>query len=155
MRYAFFFPLALIVGCASTEQPTSEAPAVTQAAPIIKRAFDVPSLLGMNANQIARPLVNQAIRPDHDTLPAGTTEASYTYWRDSTGLVVNYDPKTLRVNNFVVTPRSGHTSNYEALLKLAGVSKYDKRMTVEPISDAANPKLYSGVRVIPQLQPQP
>ena len=155
MRYAFVFPLALIVGCASTEQPTSESPAVTQVTPVIKRAFDVPSLLGMNANQIARPLVNQAMRPDRDTLPAGTTEASYTYWRDSTGLVVNYDPKTLRVNNFVVTNRSGHTSNYEALLKLAGVSKYDKRMTVEPISDANNPKLYSGVRVIPQLQPQP
>jgi hypothetical protein len=154
MRYSFFaLPMALLLGCASTEQPVVETPSVSTAAPAVSRAFDVPALLGMNADQIARPLVSQSIRPDHDQTPrqsaTGATEALYTYWRDTTALEVSYDPSTLKVNSYFVKTKSGHTTDYATLLKLANVSKYDKRLTIEPIASADNPNVYTGVKLIP------
>ncbi|GAB3588753.1 hypothetical protein [Hymenobacter daeguensis] len=154
MRYAFLpLPLALfLLGCASTEQPVVEQPSVT-ATPPINRAFDVPALLGMNADQIARPLVSQSIRPDHDQTPRqaanGATEALYTYWRDTTALEVSYDPATLKVNSYFIKTKSGHTADYTSLLKLANVSKYDKRLSIEPIAAADNPNMYTGVKLTP------
>lgn len=154
MRYAFFaLPLALTLGCASSEQAVVETPSGAPAAPAISRAFDVPALLGMNADQLARPLVSQSIRPDHDLTPrqsaTGSTEALYTYWRDTTALEVSYNPGTLKVNSYFVKTKSGHTTDYATLLKLANVSKYDKRLTIEPIALANNPSVYTGVKLTP------
>ncbi|WP_310395229.1 hypothetical protein [Hymenobacter sp.] len=153
MRYAYVLPLALLLSCASTEQPTSETPAVSQPM-AVNRAFDVPALLGMNADQIARPLISQTIRPDHDRTPrelaTGATEALYTYWRDTTALVVSYNPGTLRVNNFFIKTKHGLTADYATLLKLANVSQYDKRISVEPIASISNPQLYTGVKLVPK-----
>lgn len=152
-RSCYLLPLALLLGCASTDQPATEAPAATQAL-VVNRSFDVPALLGLNADQIAQPLVSQSIRPDHDrtprTLPDGATEANYTYWRDTTALVVSYDPSTLHVNSYFIKTKSGHTANYASLLKLANVSQYDKRLTIEPIASVANPQLYTGVKLVPR-----
>ena len=153
MRYAPLLPLALLLGCASTEQPVAETPATTPAL-TVNRAFDVPALLGLNADEIARPLISKSIRPDHDRtpreLPTGTTEAIYTYWRDTTGLVVSYDPATLHVNNFFIRTRHGLTADYSTLLKLANVSKFDKRLVIEPIASLAQPQLYTGVKLVPR-----
>lgn len=153
MRYAHFLPLALLLGCASTDRAATELPSVTPAL-TMNRAFDVPALVGMNADQIAKPLTGQLIRPDHDRtpreLPSGATEALYTYWHDTTALVVSYDPATLRVNNFFIKTKHGLTSDYSTLLKLANVSKYDKRMSIEPIASVENPQLYTGVKLVPQ-----
>ena len=153
MRNAFFLlPLALLLGCASTDRPVVETPSVT-AVPTINRAFDVPALLGMNADQIARPLVSQAVRPDHDRTPrvseTGVTEALYTYWRDTTALEVSYDPATLHVNSYFIKTKSGRTADYSTLLKLANVSKYDKRLSIEPIASVENPQLFTGVKLVP------
>ena len=152
MRYVFLLPLALLLSCASTDRPVVETPAVTTV-PAVQRAFDVPALLGMNADQIARPLISQSIRPDHDRTPressTGVTEALYTYWRDTTALEVSYDPATLHVNSSFIKTKSGLTSDYTTLLKLANVSKYDKRMSIEPIASVSNPQLYTGVKLVP------
>ena len=153
MRYALLlFPLALLFSCASTDRPATEAPAVTPAL-TVPRAFDVPALLGMNADQIAQPLVSQTIRPDHDATPRasidGNTEALYTYWRDTTALEVSYNPATLHVNSYFIKTKSGHTADYTTLLKLANVSKYDKRLSIEPIASVGNPQLYTGVKLTP------
>ena len=151
MRYAAIFPLALLLGCATTE-PTTEEPPVNAPAPV-SRAFDVPALLGLNANEIAQPLISQSIRPDHDRTPresaSGSTEALYTYWRDTTALEVSYDPATLHVNSYFIKTKSGHTTDYTTLLKLANVSKYDKRLTIEPIAAVSSPELYTGVKLTP------
>jgi hypothetical protein len=154
MRHSFLaLPLALLLSCASTEQPVVETPSVSTTTPTVNRAFDVPALLGMNADQIARPLVSQSIRPDHDQTPrqsaTGSTEALYTYWRDTTALEVSYDPATLKVNSYFIKTKSGHTTDYATLLKLANVSKYDKRLTIEPIASADNPNMYTGVKLTP------
>jgi hypothetical protein len=153
MRYSPLLPLAFLLGCASTEQPATEAPAVTPVA-TINRAFDVPALLGLSASEIARPLAGQGIRPDQNATSqngaSGNAETVTTYWHDSTGLDVSYDPTTLRVTSFFVKPKSGHTTNYETLLKQANVSRYDKRMTVEPMASVDNPQLYTGVKITPQ-----
>ena len=152
MRYASLLPLALLLGCASTDRPANETPSVTTV-PNVSRAFDVPALLGMNADQIAKPLVSQSIRPDHDRTPrassTGATEALYTYWRDTTALEVSYDPANLHVNSYFIKTKSGLTSDYTTLLKLANVSKYDKRLTIEPIASVNNPQLYTGVKLVP------
>jgi len=152
MRYASLLPLALLLGCASTDRLATETPTIT-AVPNINRAFDVPALLGLNADQIAQPLVSQSIRPDHDRTPressTGTTEALYTYWRDTTALVVSYNPATLHVNSYFIKTKSGLTADYTTLLKLANVSKYDKRLTIEPITSANNSQLYTGVKLVP------
>jgi hypothetical protein len=155
MRYSFLaIPLALLMSCASADRAVVERPA-TAAAPRVSRAFDVPALLGLNADEIARPLISQSIRPDHDQTPresaSGATEALYTYWRDSTALEVSYNPATLHVNSFFIKTKSGMTSDYTKLLQLANVSKYDKRLTIEPIASAANPQLYTGVKLVPAL----
>ncbi|MBF9220719.1 hypothetical protein [Hymenobacter ruricola] len=153
MRYCLLLPLALLLGCASTDRPATEAPNVPPAL-TMNRAFDVPALLGMNADQIAQPLTGQSIRPDHDRTPrvgpSGATEALYTYWRDTTALEVSYNPETLRVNSFFVTTKSGHTASYETLLKLANVSRFDKRMSIEPIASVSNPQQFTGVKLTPQ-----
>ena len=152
MRYASLFPLALLLGCASTDRLANETPSVTP--PLtVNRAFDVPALLGMNANQIAKPLTGQTIRPDHDRtprdLPTGATEAIYTYWHDTTALVVSYNPATLKVSNFFLKTKHGLISDYSTLLKLANVSQYDKRMSIEPMTSVDNPRLYTGVKLVP------
>ncbi|MBH8569564.1 hypothetical protein KB206_11765 [Microvirga sp. STS02] len=151
-RYAPLLPLALLLSCASTDRPVVETPTVSTV-PAVQRAFDVPALLGMNADQIARPLISQSIRPDHDRTPressAGATEALYTYWRDTTALEVSYDPSTLHVNSYFIKTKSGLTSDYTTLLKLANVSKYDKRLSIEPIASVSNPNLYTGVKLTP------
>jgi len=152
MRYLPFFPLALLLGCVSTDLPVTDAPASTPVL-AVNRAFDVPALLGLNANQIAQPLISQTIRPDHDRtprdLPSGATEALYTYWRDTTALEVSYDPTTLRVNSYFVKTKHGLTADYTTLLKLANVSKFDKRLSIEPIASVDNPQLYTGVKLVP------
>ena len=152
MRYASLFPLALLLGCASTDRLANETPSVTP--PLtMNRAFDVPALLGMNVNQIAKPLTGQTIRPDHDRtprdLPTGATEAIYTYWHDTTALVVSYNPATLKVSNFFLKTKHGLISDYTTLLKLANVSQYDKRMSIEPMASVNNPRLYTGVKLVP------
>ena len=152
MRYAPLFPLALLLGCASTDRLANETPSVIP--PLtVNRAFDVPALLGMNANQIAKPLTGQTIRPDHDRtprdLPTGATEAIYTYWHDTTALVVSYNPATLKVSNFFLKTKHGLISDYTTLLKLANVSQYDKRMSIEPMASVDNPRLYTGVNLVP------
>ena len=154
MRYAFLsLPLALLLSCASTEQPVVETPSITSTVPAVSRAFDVPALLGMNADQIAQPLVSQAVRPDHDQTPRqsadGGTEALYTYWRDTTALEVSYNPATLKINSYFIKTKSGHTADYSTLLKLANVSKYDKRLSIEPIASVSNPNMYTGVKLVP------
>ncbi|GAA4048018.1 hypothetical protein GCM10022409_37950 [Hymenobacter glaciei] len=159
-QYAPLLPLALLLSCASTERPATENPSVSTAAPAttVQRAFDVPALLGLNADEIARPLISQSVRPDRDRTPrqseTGATEALYTYWRDTTALEVSYDPATLRVNSYFIKTKSGHTSDYTSLLKLANVSKYDKRMRIEPIASAANPQQFTGVKLTP-AEPTP
>ena len=137
MRYVSLLPLALLLSCASTDRPVVESPTATTV-PTVQRAFDVPALLGMNADQIARPLVSQSIRPDHDRTPRHHRRrqhrSPYTYWRDTTALEVSYDPATLHVNSYFIKTKSGHTADYTTLLKLANVSKYDKRLSIEPIA---------------------
>ena len=154
MRRTFLLPLALLLGCASTDRPVADTP-TTPAAMKVERAFDVPALLGLNAEQIVQPLTGTAIRPDHDRtpreLPSGATEALYTYWHDSTALVVSYDPQTLKVNNYFIKTQHGLTADYATLLKLGNISKYDKRMALEPIPSANNPQLYTGLKVVPQV----
>ena len=152
MRYISLLPLALLLGCASTDRTVAEIPA-TPYTSVVNRAFDVPALLGMNADQIAKPLISQSIRPDHDRTPrksvTGTTEALYTYWHDTTALEVSYDPATLHVNSFFIKTKSGHTTDYSTLLKLANVSKFDKRLSIEPIALIANPQMFTGVKLVP------
>ena len=160
-RYASLLPLALLFSCASTDRPATEAPAVSTApppAPAVQRAFDVPALLGMNADQIAQPLISKSVRPDRDRTPrqseTGATEALYTYWRDTTALEVSYDPATLRVNSYFIKTKSGHASDYTTLLKLANVSKYDKRLRIEPIASVSSPQQFTGVKLTP-AEPTP
>lgn len=154
MRYSTLFPLALLLGCASTERPVVETPAVSSV-PTVNRAFDVPALLGLNADEIARPLISKSVRPDQDQTPRqsvdGGTEALYTYWRDTTALEVSYNPATLKVNSYFIKTKSGHTTDYATLLKLANVSKYDKRLSVEPIASVGNPNVYTGVKIVPAM----
>ncbi|MBF9238026.1 hypothetical protein I2I05_11535 [Hymenobacter sp. BT683] len=153
MRYASLLPLALLLGCAATDQPTTEVPVATSALKI-ERVFDVPALVGMNADQIAKPLSGLSIRPDHDRtpreLPSGGTEALYTYWHDTTALVVSYNPATLRINSYFIKTKHALTPDYTTLLKLANVSQYDKRWSIEPMASVNNPQLYTGVKLVPQ-----
>ena len=154
MRYAYLLPLAFLFSCAASDQLTSESPAVSRALKV-QRAFDVPALLGMNANQIVQPLTSLSIRSDQDRTPremptGGGSEASYTYWHDTTALVVSYNPENLHVNSYFIKTKSGLTRDYKTLLHLANVSEYDKRMTVEPIASVSNPQLYTGVKLVPQ-----
>ena len=153
MRSTFFLPLALLLSCVSTEKPVSENPASAPVKGSLSRAFDVPALLGLNADQIAQPLISQSIRPDHNLtpreLPTGATEALYTYWRDTTALDVSYDPATLRVNSYFIKTKHGLTADYATLLKLANVSRFDKRFAIEPIASVNNPQLFTGVKLAP------
>ena len=157
-RYASLLPLGLLLSCASTERPVGETPTVSAVPPAVPRAFDVPALIGLNADEIARPLISQSVRPDRDRTPrqseTGNTEALYTYWRDTTALEVSYDPATLRVNSYFIKTKSGHTADYTSLLKLANVSKYDKRLRIEPIASVSSPQQFTGVKITP-AEPTP
>jgi len=150
MRRLSLLPLALLLGCATTDRPVADAPSATPAMQV-DRAFDVPALLGLNADQIVQPLTGKTIRPDHDRtpreLPEGDTEAQYTYWHDTVALVVSYNPQDLRVTNYFLKTKHGLTADYTTLLKLANISRFDKRMTVEPIASVEYPQLYTGLKV--------
>ena len=154
MRYACLLFLAFLCGCAASDQPTSEPQALSQALKL-ERAFDVPALLGMNANQIVQPLTSPSIRSNQDRTPremptGGGAEASYTYWHDTTALVVRYNPASLRVNSYFIKTRSGLARDYKRLLQLANVSEHDRRLTIEPIASVSHPQLYTGVKLVPR-----
>lgn len=153
MRYLSLLPLALLLGCAATDQAAVDAPVTNTSYLSVNRAFDVPSLLGLNANEIDRPLTTASVTPSRDLTPrqetSGATESMYTYWRDTTALVVSFDPATQRVNSFFVKTKSGLTSDYNTLLRLVGVSRFDKRLTIEPIASVSNPQYYTGVKIVP------
>ncbi len=153
MRYACLFLLIFLLGCATTDRPTAEMPSTTGSL-ARTRAFDVPALLGLNANQIDQPLTSTAIQPTHQrTLReplTGGSEARTTYWHDTTALVVSYEPTSMRVTSFFVKTKHGLTPDYTSLLRLAGVSQYDKRLNVEPIASVNNPQLYTGVKLTPR-----
>lgn len=154
MRHSYILPLAFLFSCAASDQPASESAAEAKVRQI-DRAFDVPALLGMNATQIAQPLARQGIRLDQDRTPrempsGGGTEASKTYWHDTTALVVSYNPESLHVNSYFIRTKSGATRDYKTLLKLANVSEFDKRMRIEPMASVSNLQLYTGVKLVPQ-----
>jgi len=154
MRHAYLLPLAFLFSCAASDQLASESPAETKALQV-DRAFDVPALLGMNATQIVQPLTGQGIRLDQDRTPrempsGGGAEASKTYWHDTTALVVSYNPESLHVNSYFIKTKSGLTRDYKTPLKLANVSEFDKRMSIEPMASVSNPDLYTGVKLVPR-----
>ena len=153
--YASLLSLTLLVGCVSTDRPVAEAATVARP---VRRAFDVPALLGLNAEQTSQSLASQAVQTNRDRTPrespAGELEARNTYWRDTTALVVSYDPHTMRVLSFFVKTQRGLTSDYQLLLQAAGISTYDKRFMIEPIASVVSPQFYTGVRLVPR-QPTP
>lgn len=124
MRYSILLPCCLLLGCASTERPAADAPSST---PVVatSRAFDVPALLGLSAKEIARPLAGLSMQPEQtqvaSNMPSDSTstataapspsEAQATYWKDSVGLVVNYSPQTMQVNNYFLKTRRGTISD--------------------------------------------
>lgn len=156
MRYAglLLLPLALLFSCASADQPVSDRPVAAPIRPVA-RAFDLPALLGLNADQVSQSLTGTAIRATQDrtprALPTGQEELRSTYWHDTTALVVSYDPATRRVSNYFIKTQHGLTADYGTLLKLAGISPFDKRLAVEPVVSAVNPQLYTGVKVSSRL----
>ena len=65
---------------------------------------------------------------------------------------VSYDPVKLRVNSYFIKTKSGHTPNYATLLKLANMSKYDKRLRIAPIASVSSPQQFTkamGAKLTP------
>lgn len=154
MRSLLAFALCLLSGCASTDQTVNNEPDAAAAARPLRRAFDVPALLGLDADQVVQALASRAGRATPDrtprTLPSGEVEARHTFWRDTTALVVSYDPTTRRVTSFFVRTEHGLNPDYAPLLTLASVSRHDQRLRLEPVFSVVNPQLYTGVRIVPR-----
>ena len=53
------------------------------------------------------------------------------------------------MNSYFIKTKSGHTPDYNTLLKLANVSKYDKRLRIEPIASVSSPQQFTGVKLTP------
>lgn len=142
-----FYPLLLaaLAGCSSNDKPA------TVAAPV-KAVFDVPALLPQTIDQIKATLGKTEGNDDEPTkqqITAGVKEWEKSFKRDTTTLLVTYDPKTRKVIDFFVSTNHGKTADVAPLTQLANVDPAKPNgIDAVPVPMLANKQLFTGVKLV-------
>jgi len=137
--------LAIVAGCGSNDNPSTEAPPV-------KAVFDVPALISKDIDQVKTVLGKPEGTDDEPTnqqLAAGVTEWEKSFKRDTTTLLVTYNPKTRKVIDFFVSTSHGKTADITPLLELVNVDRTEPNgIDAEAVPMLANKQLFTGVKLV-------
>ncbi|QQR77129.1 MAG: hypothetical protein IPJ67_03155 [Candidatus Moraniibacteriota bacterium] len=133
----------------NTPAPTQEAKSGTQSPQVQKAAFDVPSLIGKNIDEVKQVLGKPSIdlEPTSQQLASGVAdEWEKDFEKDSETLTVTYSPKTKVVVDFFI---SGMDQG--ALLNAGNLNENDENYVVEFVKAIKNPSDITGVKVSKRL----
>lgn len=131
-----------------------EQAATSALPPVTSPAFDVPSLVGKNLNQVQAVLGTPVSAP---TPPAAYEGVDWdrAWEKDGQRLAVSYDLKTLRIIDFFIEADdpSGATKDTNRLLTIGNLKTDNPRYEVEfvPVLKSYNdPGSYTGVKITPK-----
>jgi hypothetical protein len=114
--------------------------------------FDVPSLVGSNADQVilVEGPPDSPTTPSQANIQAGIKEWNYEYKRGRVSLVVTYHLSDKSIRSFFVTTedRRGATSDKARLLALGRLKIGDPRYRVEFVPVPGHPGEYTGVKAV-------
>ncbi len=121
----------------------------------IQVVFDVPSLMGKNLEELKSTLGTPAeeTNPPALQIQNGTTGEEYISWeKDGAGLMVFYEYKTKKINDYFVTVGDGATRDKGLLLGVSDLKEGADAYGVEfvQVINPPTPGLYTGVKVTPK-----
>jgi hypothetical protein len=143
----------LASGCGIT---TTQQPATNQQAQVRTPAFDVPTLIGKNIDEIRTVLgtPQQDTEPTTQQLSAGVKEWEKQYTKDGKGLLVTYNVATKQVVDFFITTdqtdSEGLTKDKQALLDIGNLKEGDATYIIEFVKALKNQSAYTGVKATPK-----
>lgn len=134
---------------ASSSAGTQEQRAVSNEPAAPSFAFDVPTLIGKNVDQIIETLGTPTdnTEPTTQQKELGTKEWTKTYTKDNASLLITYDIGTRNVADLFISPKSADASA-EEILALGNLSQKDDRYVVELVKVMNDDSKYTGVKVI-------
>jgi hypothetical protein len=142
----------LASGCDTT---TTEQPATNKQAQVQTPAFDVPTLIGKNIDEIKAVLgtPQQDTEPNAQQIKSGVTEWEKQYTKDGKGLLVTYSVATKEVIDFFITTdktdKEGLTTDKQHLLDIGNFKEGDANYKIEFVKALKNPSAYTGVKATP------
>lgn len=117
--------------------------------------FDLPALVGKNADEIAVALKNyqkKTLQPTQEQIKLGIKDWDMEFEKDGKDLLVSYVIATKAVNNFFISTDdpSGATRDKKHLLGLGNLNENDSRYKVDFVKAFKDGSKFTGVKVIPR-----
>jgi len=117
--------------------------------------FDIPGLLGRNIDGVRAVLGNPSDtdkEPTAQQLSLGVEEWSNVFKKGGRELLVTFNPRTRRVIDYFVSTAdpSGVTKDTSELMVVANVINNAAQYEVEPVKTIKDPKLFTGIKIIPK-----
>lgn len=118
--------------------------------------FDVPSLIGLNIDEIRAKLGKPS---DNAPEPTKLQLKKIQEWNNSFDkerytLLITFNPHTREVIDFFMgtTDSTGASSEYKDILALCHVTEQNRNLTIEPVRSVKDESKYTGVKLIPTLR---
>lgn len=120
----------------------------------VSAAFDVPSLVGKNVDEITtelKPYQQEFLAPTQAQIDAGVDVWDTSFSKDGQALLVNYNIATKKVDDFFISTdgKSGKTKDKQRLLQVGNLKESDPRYKVEFVKVITEPSYYTGIKIVP------
>ena len=141
----------LAVVLSSPSQPASKVASDSSPAATQKIIFDVPSLFGMDIDQIKKTLGT----PSDDVEPTSAQLANMgqdsdwwkTFEKDGAKLLVTYNPRTRKVVDFFISDLGDQDK--ERIMAAGNLKNGDSAYQLEFVKALKDPSTYTGLKVTP------
>ena len=140
----------------SEQTPTSAPTVVTkEETPALQFVFDLPVLIGKNADEVATTLKDyqkKTLQPTQEQIKMGVKDWDMEFEKDGKDLLVSYVIATKVVNSFFISTDdpSGATKDKKHLLELGNLNESDSRYKVEFVKVLKDSTRFTGVKVTPR-----
>lgn len=121
----------------------------------VPKFFDLPALVGKNADEVATALKSyqkKTTQPTQEQIKMGVKDWDMEFEKDGKDLLVSYVIATKAINNFFISTDdpSGATKDKKHLLELGNLSENDSRYKVEFVKTLKDSTRFTGVKVTPR-----
>ena len=141
----------------TSEQAPTSAPTVAtkEETPALQFVFDLPVLIGKNADEVATTLKDyqkKTLQPTQEQIKMGVKDWDMEFEKDGKDLLVSYVIATKAVNDFFISTDdpSGATKDKKHLLELGNLNESDSRYKVEFVKVLKDSTRFTGVKVTPK-----
>ena len=119
-----------------------------------KYAFDVPSLIGKNIDEIRVILgtpVDKEMEPTTLQLEMGTKEWSNSFNKDNEELLITYHPVERTVIDFFISKNGkvGSSEDKEELLRVGNLKENNSKYEIEFVKNLRDSSTFTGVKITP------